>query len=139
KDLALPPVLQGLLNHPDLGGAALRALAAYNDPKTPEAILAAYHSFDPGHKRDALNTLASRPAFARPLLAAVAGGKISSKDLTADVVRQLRNLKDPDIQSQVTTLYGAVRETSTDKKAEIEKYRRIYSAGGSQPGNGSPG
>src|SRR5207247_7540573 len=28
KDLALPPVLQGLLNHPDLGGAALRALAA---------------------------------------------------------------------------------------------------------------
>ena len=139
KDVELPPALQTLLQDPELRGPALRALAGYNDPKTPEAILGTYNGFDAGQKRDALNSLVSRPAFAKPLLAAVAAGKISSKDLTADVVRQLRNLRDADIQNQVTNLYGAVRETSADKKAEIEKYRRIYYAGGSQPGNASPG
>ncbi len=139
KDVELPPVLQALLKDPELRGPALRALAGYKDPHTPEKILEAYPGFDARQKHDALNTLVARPAFAKPLLAAVGAGKIPAKDLTADVVRQLRNLKDADIQSQVSRLYGAVRETSADKKAEIEKYRRIYSAGGSQQGNASPG
>jgi putative membrane-bound dehydrogenase-like protein len=139
KDAGLPPALQELLQDPELRGAALRALAGYNDSKTPDALLAAYTQFDPAQKRDALNTLASRPAFARRLLAAVADGKISSKDLTADVLRQLRSLKDPELQTQLTSIYGTMREVSADKKAEIDRYRRIYYAGGSQPGNASPG
>src|SRR5439155_4270650 len=65
--------------------------------------------------------------------------KVPSKDMTADVVRQLRTLKDPEIQTQVAKLYGAAREVSADKKTEIERYLRIYRSGGSQPGNASPG
>jgi putative heme-binding domain-containing protein len=61
------------------------------------------------------------------------------KDLTADIIRQLRTQKDPEIQAQLTKLYGSAREVSADKKAEIEKYRRIYGQGGSQPGSASPG
>ena len=139
KDPQLPKTLQPLLKESELRGSALRALAGYNDPNIPITILGVYGSFDPVQKRDALNTLASRPAYARPLLAAVTENKIPSKDLTADVVRQLRNLKDPAIQAEVAKIYGAVRETSADKKAEIEKYRRIYAQGGSQPGNAGPG
>src|SRR5690606_37520815 len=33
----------------------------------------------------------------------------------------------------------AVRESSADKQKEIEKYRKIYRAGGSQPGDASRG
>ena len=139
KDTGLPHMLQDLLKDPDLNGAALRALASYDDPKTPDAILVVYDSLDAAQKRDALNTLVSRVSSAQPLLSAVASGKISSKDLTADVIRQLRNHKDAEIQSQVTKLYGSAREVSADKKAEIERYRNIYRAGGSQPGNASPG
>ncbi|HEY0457316.1 MAG TPA: PVC-type heme-binding CxxCH protein [Verrucomicrobiae bacterium] len=139
KDPELPTALKPLLDEAVLRGAALRALATYNDPKTPEAILAVYPSFDGVQKRDALNTLASRPAYARALLASVGEGKVPSKDLTADVIRQLRNLKDANVQAQVAKIYGAVRETSADKKAEIDRYRRIYGMGGSQPGNASPG
>jgi putative heme-binding domain-containing protein len=139
KDPQLPVTLQPLLKEPELRGSALRALAGYNDPNIPTTILGVYGSFDPVQKRDALNTLASRPAYAKPLLAAITDNKIPSKDLTADVVRQLRNLKDPSIQQEVAKIYGAVRETSADKKAEIEKYKRIYAQGGSQPGNASPG
>ena len=69
----------------------------------------------------------------------MADGKLSSKDLTADVIRQLRTLKDPEVQTQLTGIYGMTREVSADKKAEIERYRRLYAAGGSQPGNASPG
>ena len=41
--------------------AALRGLAAFDDPKTPEAILQHYGQLTVNERRDALNTLASRP------------------------------------------------------------------------------
>jgi putative membrane-bound dehydrogenase-like protein len=139
KDPDLPDMLRTLLKQADLRGAALRALAGYNDPKTPEAILDVYAKLDPDEKRDALSTLVSRQAYAKPLLDAIAASRVPVKDLTADIVRQLRNVKDAAIQKQVETLYGAVRETSAGKKAQIERYRRIYWAGGSQPGNAYAG
>lgn len=135
----LAELLRGLLRDPDVRGPALRALAGYNDPQTPEAILASYAAFDAAQKRDALNTLVSRPAFAKPLLAAIADGKVSSKDLTADIIRQLRGLKDDSLQQLLRRVYGAVREASADKKAEIDRYRKIYAAGYSQPGDGGRG
>jgi putative heme-binding domain-containing protein len=139
KNAELPPLLRGLLRDAELRGPALRALAGYNDPQTPEAVIASYGTFNTEQRRDALNTLVSRPAFAKPLLTAIADGKVSSKDLTADIIRQLRGLKDDGVQQLLTKVYGAVRETSADKKAEIEKYRKIYAAGYSQPGDGGRG
>jgi len=139
KDPELPPRLQSLLQEPELRGPALRALAGYNDPRTPDALLGAYRVFDPAQRRDALNTLVSRVAYAKPLLTAVEAGKIPLKDLTADIIRQLRTLKDDELQNQFKKVYGTVRETSADKRNEIDKYRRIYGAGGSQPGNASSG
>ncbi|MDB6031391.1 MAG: hypothetical protein JWM16_1729 [Verrucomicrobiales bacterium] len=139
KDPELSPILQDLLKNVELRSSALKGLAGYNDPKTPQSILSVYNSLDGQQKRDALNTLVSRLTFAKPLMAAVSAKSIPAKDLTADVLRQLRNLKDPEIQTQVTQVFGTIRETSADKKAEIQKYIKIYRAGGSQPGNASPG
>jgi putative heme-binding domain-containing protein len=59
--------------------------------------------------------------------------------LTAEVVRQLRNLKNPEINDQLQKVWGAFHETTADKKKEIEKYTNIYRAGGSTPGDGSRG
>ncbi len=139
KDAELPPTLQTLLADDAMRGPAIRALGGYNDPRTPEALLSAYVKLDGVQKRDALNTLASRPAFARPLLTAVESKQVAKADITADVLRQLRTLKDDGVKQQLTTVFGTFRESSADKKAEIEKYRRIYGAGGSQPGNAAPG
>jgi putative heme-binding domain-containing protein len=139
KDSGLPIILTGLLKDPSLRGPSIRALAGYADPATPEALLSSYSSFDAGQKRDALNTLVSRAAFAQPLLTAVQKGQLQKTDLTADLVRQLRGIKDPAVQESMARLFGQFRETSLDKKAEIERIRRIYSAGGSQPGNAGPG
>jgi putative heme-binding domain-containing protein len=128
-----------LLGDTALRGQALRALATFNDPASPAAILAVYGTLDTVQKRDALNTLVSRPAFAQPLLTAVGENKVSVKDLTADVVRQLRAMKDEGVQQLLTKVYGTFRETTADKKALMEKYRGIYRAGYSQPGEAGRG
>jgi putative heme-binding domain-containing protein len=127
------------LGDPDLQASALRGLAAYDDPKTPAAILDIYKSLNDAHKRDALNTLASRVAFAKPLLAAVGSDTVSKKDLTAEIVRQLRSLKDSQLDEQIQKVWGTMRDTAADKQADIAKYKKIFQAGGSQPGNASRG
>jgi putative heme-binding domain-containing protein len=43
------------------------------------------------------------------------------------------------VQQLLLKVYGAVREASADKKTEIEKYRKIYAAGYSQPGDSGRG
>jgi len=139
KDARLPPLLQQLLNDAYLRGASVRGLAAYDDPKTPAAILAVYNSLDDSEKRDALNTLASRAAFAEPMLAAIARGTIPRNALTAEIIRQLRNLKNAGIDAELQKVYGVIRESSADKQKEIERYKRIYRAGGSQPGDAPRG
>jgi len=139
RDSELPSALAPLLQEADLRSPAIRALAGFNDPQTPEALLGAYASFETAQKHDALNTLVSRPAFAQPLLNAVEIGRVPKADLTADVLRQLRSMKDTAIQQTLTRLFGTYRESSADKKAEMEKYRNIYRAGGSQPGDGPRG
>jgi putative heme-binding domain-containing protein len=139
KDAELPPLLHQLLNDADLRGAAVRGLAAYDDPKTPAAILAVYNSLDGPERRDALNTLASRAGFAAPMLAAIAQGTIPRSALTAEIIRQLRNLKNAGIDAELQKVYGVIRESGADKQKEIERYKGIYRAGGSQPGDAPRG
>jgi putative heme-binding domain-containing protein len=139
KDSGLPPILLQLLKTPELRSEALKGLAVYDEPAAAQAILEVYPQLSNLEKRDALNTLASRAVYAKPLLSAVEANKVSSKDLTAEVVRQLRNLKNAGIDAQVQKVWGAFRESSKDKQAEIEKYTKVYRAGGSTPGDASRG
>jgi putative heme-binding domain-containing protein len=135
RDTELPKLLQELLNDLTLRGAAIRGLARFETPGTAEAILNIYPGLNATEKRDALNTLASRATYAKPLLAAASSGTVPKKDLTAELVRQLRNLKTAEIDGLIEQVWGSFRESTADKQQEIEKFRRIYRAGGSQPGD----
>jgi len=140
KDPELPSALQALVTDSAVRSTAIRGLAAYDDPKTPAVLLGGVYSGLPSsERRDALNTLASRPAYAKPLLLAVAKGSIPKTDLTADLVRQLRSFKDADISRQITEAWGVMQDTSPDMQKEIEKVKRTYWAGGSTPGDGPRG
>ncbi len=139
KDEGLPPLLLQLLSDANLQGPAVRGLALYDDAKTPDAILAVYNSLPAAQKRDALNTLSSRTAFALPLLAAIGDGRVAKKDLTADLVQQLRNLKNAGVDTLLAKVWGVAREIGADKQTEINKFKRIYQAGGSQPGDAMRG
>ena len=122
-DPELPPTLRGLLDADDLRRPALRGLAAFDDPETPRVVLDAYAGFDPEARRDALNTLATRPESARALLAAVEAGEVRPIDLSADIVRQVRNLRDDDLDARIARTWGAARDTSADKADRIAKLR----------------
>src|SRR4051812_45279091 len=130
KDPALATVLQQLLQDPVVRSPALRGLANYDEAKIPATILHMYSSLSAAEKKDALNTLVSRVTFARPLLAAVEAKTISGRDLTADIVRQLRNLKDKEINQRVEKSWGMARESEADKLAEIAKYKTMIQGKG---------
>lgn len=139
KDAELPQILQSLLGDPAIRGESIRALATFNDPNTPTALLAAYSKLSTEEKRDVANTLASRATYAHPLMAAVERGTVEKEALTADLLRQLRSLRNEAINDSIENVYGTFRESSADKQKAIEKYKRIYYAGGSTPGVASPG
>ena len=82
--------------------------------------------------------LAQAPGIS-PGFVAMAQGTIPRNALTAEVIRQLRNLRHAGIDAELQKVYGVIRESSVDKQQEIERYKRIYRAGGSQPGDGPRG
>lgn len=139
RDPELRALLQRLVPDAAVRGIALRQLAAFDDGATPGLILAEYGKLAAGEKRDALNTLVSRVSFAKPLLAAVGAGTVPRSDLTAELVRQLRNLKNPDLEKQITQVWGVMKDTSPDMAKEVERYKALYWKGGSTPGDASKG
>jgi putative heme-binding domain-containing protein len=139
RDPDLRALLQRLVPDAAVRGVVLRQLAAFDDGATPGLILAEYGKLAAGEKRDALNTLVSRVNFAKPLLAAVGAGTVPRTDLTAELVRQLRNLRNPDLEKQITQVWGVMKDTSPDMAKEIERYKALYWKGGSTPGDASKG
>ena len=135
----LAELLQSLCDDPAIRPAAIRGLAQFDDPKTATVLLQGLPGWPLEHRRDALNTLASRATYARPLLDGIVAGRIGKAELTADLVRQLRNLKHADLNQQLTKVWGVMQEPNADMNAEIERTKRRYWAGGSTPGDASRG
>ena len=130
KDASLAEPLRQLLKESALRSAALRGLATYDDPKTPPAILELLPTLDSAEKRDAFGTLSARVSFARTLVGALAAGKFPAKDLPADLVRQLRNYQQADLNAALDQHWGAARESTADKKAEMERYKALLAKAG---------
>ncbi len=131
KDAKLAETLQALLADPKMREAALTGLAAYDDPETPSKILATYAQLTPDEKRAALATLASRAPYGLALVKAVSDKDVPAKDLSADLVRQLHNLKDETIDKVIGEVWGQIRNTPADKAKLIASYRKLV--GGYQP------
>jgi len=126
KDKELVPVLFALLSDPALRGAAIRALGSYEDPATPSKILAAYSTFQVPERRDAINTLGARKAYAKELLGALQSGAIPKTDLTAASVRQLGDLNEPEIVQWIEKNWGSVRPTPEARLREIAEWKKFF-------------
>jgi putative heme-binding domain-containing protein len=135
----LTPTLFELMGDGEMRRDALRALGRFNDPQIPTRVLAAYNVFNDAEKRDALTTLSGRRAFGEQLLQAVQGGGVSQRDLSAEILRQLKSHKDETIDSLIESVWGTYNKSDADKLNEIARYRNVYRAGGSTPGDASRG
>ena len=139
NDPQLPGALLKLIADPAVRSETIRHLARFNQTETPPALLKVYRELTGTEKQKALSVLASRAPYAAHLISGFESGVIPKKDLSASLVRELRNLKKDDINIQLESLWGTFRESSADKKSEIEKFKRIYYAGGSSPGDAAKG
>lgn len=120
----LAPVLHDLLSDEQVRGAALRGLAAYNHPQTPEKILDIYAALPPQQRQEALATLAARPAYAETLLDAIEAGVIESRDVPAYTARQIEGLGKPEIVERLRRLWGVVRQTSAERRQQIAELKK---------------
>lgn len=110
-----------LLQGTSLRSEAIRAVATLNAPPLAQTLIDVYKSLNPVEQGEARNTLASRPSYAQALLHAVVANRVPRSDLSADLVRQLRNLNQPEINALVEKTWGSVRESSVDAQAEIAR------------------
>lgn len=121
----LAPKLQTLLSDETVRAPAIRALAAYDDPQTPSAVLGKYAALSPAEKRDAVATLASRLPYARALLDAVEAQTVAGTDLSADLVRQLRNLKDKALDDRIKEVWGTLNDTPEERLKQIAAFKKM--------------
>jgi putative heme-binding domain-containing protein len=59
------------------------------------------------------------------MIDAVAEKKIAAVDVSAEIVRNLRNLKDAALTARIAEVWGVVRDTPADRAKEIARYRTL--------------
>jgi putative heme-binding domain-containing protein len=125
----LTPELHWLLDAEQKGTEArrlaLRGLAFYDDPASPNEILRRFPNYTPEERIDALNTLAARPSYAKALLNAIAKKEIAFSDVSADIVRQLRNLKDKDVSARINEVWGVLRDSPAERVKAIADTKKM--------------
>jgi putative membrane-bound dehydrogenase-like protein len=131
----LSALLIKLIGDRALANEAVRGLANFDDPQTPKVILDAYSRLDLEGKANAVNTLVSRPAYARVLLETVAAGRIARSDVSAFHARQIRSFNDDLLTSELTKVWGETRVADADKRKLIDRYKTLLAAEQSSAAN----
>lgn len=129
KDQELPALLQGLLDDEKLRLEAINGLAAFEDTQTPARLIAVYEKLPAAEKQASISTLTSRPAYVLALLDAIAEKRMPRNDLSAFTVRQLSRSNDVRVAKRLNEVWGSIRETSADKAAEMDTFRKQLKPG----------
>ena len=124
-----PPDLRAtcekLLGTPGLNQVAVRGLAGFDDPAIGERLAANYRElFGPGERAPVVDTLASRPAWARAMLEQMAAGTIPKQDLTPFHARQILAHNDKGLHERLRRVWGEARAPTEAKRRRIETLRR---------------
>jgi len=120
---ARPPDLRTictqLLDVRMLNTTAARGLAQFDDPEIGTQLVKNYRKF----ASSIMDTLVSRPAFAKAMLNEMAAGRIPRTDLNAFHARQINAFKDEALSKQLANAWGKLRESAADKKQLIQKVK----------------
>ena len=119
----LRQICEQLISVRFLNAVAVRGLAQFDDPAIGERLAKNYRNFHLTERGAVLDTLVSRPAFARVLLAEVAAARIPRADVSAFHARQIRNLNDAALTKQLGEVWGELREPAADKRQFIARLR----------------
>ena len=123
----LRAVCEQLLGVRFLNTTATRGLASFDDPAIGEKLARSYRSFYPTDRTAVIETLVSRPVFARALLTEMAAGKFPREDLTPYHARQIRSFNDAELNAKLASAWGELRESDAEKRAFIAKLKTQFS------------
>lgn len=117
------PTLFRLLGDRAMVREAIRGLGMVDHADTPKKIFEKSKSFGPAERVEMINTLSSRPTYAKALLVAIREKKIAPNEVSAFHARQIRSFDDESLNKELSELWGDVRVTADDKKKRIEELR----------------
>ena len=123
REAKLADLLESLITADGLSGQAIRGLAVFDGQKTPTVLLGAYQQLGESDRRDAIETLCARPQWALTLLKAIDHGELPRTVLSVEQVRQIAGFGNADVSAELDRVWGAVREQTADKKAQLENYK----------------
>ncbi|MGV3659990.1 MAG: PVC-type heme-binding CxxCH protein [Prosthecobacter sp.] len=121
----LLPVVRGQINDKVLATAARKALAAYDDPNIPKALMQPWPGRSEEQQAATVATLTSRASYAKALLEAVKAGRVPANAISPFQARQILNLGDESLTKLLTEVWGEIRETPEAKKAEFAKWETL--------------
>ncbi len=119
----LRQICEQLLSVRFLNSIAVRGLALFDDPIIGAKLATNYLRFHGLERGAVIETLASRPAFARPLLEEVAAGRIPRADVTAFHARQIRSFNDPTLTKRLGEVWGELRDSSAESQKFIAELK----------------
>ena len=97
---------------------AIRGLAFYDQPLTPQALLDRWGHLGPYERKEVVNTLATRPEFAKALMKALSDKRLSASDISAFHARQMHSFEDAELSEQIQSHWGNIKATGEEKKRE---------------------
>ena len=119
----LRQICEQLLDVKFLNSIAVRGLALFDDPAIGEKLAESYLKFHPSERPAVIETLTSRPAFARPLLDEIAAGRIPRADVTPFHARQMRSFNDAALTQRLAEVWGQLRDSPADKQKFIAQLK----------------
>jgi putative membrane-bound dehydrogenase-like protein len=124
----LLPIIRALINDKVLGTVSRSALAAYDDPNIPKAMLNPWPGRSEEQQAATVATLTSRPSYAKALLEAIKAKKVPATVISPFQARQIRSLGDESLNTLLTEAWGEIRDTPEAKKAEFAKWEGLLTA-----------
>jgi putative membrane-bound dehydrogenase-like protein len=129
RPVDLKTICQRLLGVRHLNATAARGLVLFDDPSIGKILAQNYRSFHPTDRPALLETMVSRPTFARALLDQIAAGKIARGDLTAFHARQILSSGDPALRQRLSDVWGELRVSAADRRERINSLKEQLGGG----------
>jgi putative heme-binding domain-containing protein len=120
----LREVCEKLLRVRFLNLTALRGLTLFDDESIGDQLAKSYNSFHPSERAAVIETLVSRPSFARGLLDQVEAGKIPVSEISAVQARQIRSFGNEALSVRLSDVWGELRDSPQDKQELINRLKQ---------------
>ena len=119
----LREICERLLSVRFLNSTAVRGLSLFDDPAIGERLAESYLRFHASERPAVMDTLVSRPTFARALLDEMAEGRIPRASVTPFHARQIHSFNDPALSKRLGEVWGQLRDSPAEKQKFIAQLK----------------